>query len=115
MVSIYVDDLIFCGNDEMLLEEFKESMKQEFEMTDLGLMRFFLGVEVRQSPDGIHLCQKKYAQEVLERFKMADCNPVKNPIVPGTKLTKEGEEEEVDSTLFNSVVSERIPSEIADK
>lgn len=88
MVSIYVDDLIFSGNDESLLDEFKLSMKREFEMTDLGLMRFFLRVEVRQSQEGIHLCQKKYALEVLERFKMADCNPVKNPIVPGTKLSK---------------------------
>lgn len=65
MVSIYVDDLIFAGNDESLLEDFKQSMKQEFEMTDLGLMTFFLGVEIRQSSNGIHLCQKKYAQEVL--------------------------------------------------
>lgn len=104
MVSIYVDDLIFAGNDDSLLEEFKQSMKQEFEMTDLGLMRFFLGVEVRQTPDGIHLCQKKYAMEVLERFKMADCNSVKNPIVPGAKLSKEGGGEEADATLYKQLV-----------
>ncbi|CAA7052584.1 unnamed protein product [Microthlaspi erraticum] len=104
MVSIYVDDLIFSGNDEVMLEEFKQSMKREFEMTDLGLMRFFLGVEVRQSSDGIHLCQKKYALEVLERFKMADCNPVKNLIVPGAKLSKEGAGEEIDATLYKQLV-----------
>lgn len=104
MVSIYVDDLIFAGNDELLLEEFKLSMKQEFEMTDLGLMRFFLGVEIRQSSKGIHLCQKKYAHEVLERFEMSNCNPVKNPIVPGAKLSKEEDGEEVDGTLYKQMV-----------
>lgn len=56
IVSIYDDDLISAGNDELLLEEFKQSMMQEFEMTDLGLMRFFLGVEIRQCSKGIHLC-----------------------------------------------------------
>lgn len=104
MVSIYIDDLIFAGNDEVLLEEFKQSMKQEIEMVDLGLMRFFFGVEVHQSHSRIHLCQKKYAQQVLERFKMADCNPVKNPIVPGAKLSKESAGEEVDATLYKQLV-----------
>jgi hypothetical protein len=82
-----VDDLIFTGNDECLFREFKQSMMNEFEMTDLGEMKYFLGIEVTQSAGGIFICQKKYAQEVLERFKMDDCNPVKIPIVPGTKLT----------------------------
>lgn len=104
LVSIYVDDLIFAGNDDSLVEEFKQTMKQEFEMTDLGLMRFFLGVEIRQNSEGIHLCQKKYAQEVLERFKMVDRNSVKNPIVPGVRLSKEGGGEEVDATLYKQMV-----------
>ena len=68
-------------------------MKSEFEMTDLGKMRYFLGVEVFQNSKGIHLCQKKYANDVLNRFGMEKCNSVKNPIVPGTRLTREGGEE----------------------
>ena len=89
MVSLYVDDLIFVGNDDVMCEEFKQSMKQEFEMTNLGRMSFFLGVEVHQSMKGIHLCLKKYAKEVLERFRMWNCNPVKNPIVTGEKNLKQ--------------------------
>lgn len=79
-------------------------MKLEFDMSDLGKMKYFLGVEVHQSCEGIHLCQRKYAGEVLERFGMGGCNPVKNPIVPGTKLVKEGGEVSVNSTLFKQLI-----------
>jgi len=81
-VNLYVDDLIYTGNSKQMLEEFKNSMKMEFEMTDLGCMRYFLGVEVTQTPNGIFICQKKYANEILEKFSLANCSSVKNPIVP---------------------------------
>ncbi|CAL9005605.1 unnamed protein product, partial [Prunus brigantina] len=64
IVSLYVDDLIFTGNDELMFVEFKNSMLREFDMTDLGRMRFFLGIEVLQRSDGIYICQRKYALEV---------------------------------------------------
>jgi hypothetical protein len=99
-----VDDLIFTGNDECLFREFKQSMMNEFEMTDLGEMKYFLGIEVTQSAGGIFICQKKYAQEVLERFKMGDCNPVKIPIVPGTKLARDVEGMKIDSTYYKQMV-----------
>jgi len=86
MVCVYFDDLIYVGNDEEMCSKFKKSMKEEFEMTDLGMMRYFLGVEVSQNANGIYLCQKKYARDVMERFKMMSCNSVKNPIVPGIVL-----------------------------
>lgn len=103
VVSLYVDDLIFAGNDELLCAEFKSSMQREFEMTDMGRMKFFLGVEVGQSDEGIHICQKKYAKEVLERFNMWSCNSVKNPIVPGTVVSKEGKNG-TDATLYKQLV-----------
>jgi len=59
IVSLYVDDLIFIGNDELMLAEFKNSILREFEMTNLGRMRFFLDIEVLQRLDGIYICQKK--------------------------------------------------------
>ena len=61
LVCLYVDDLIFTRNDESLFSSFKHSMMKEFEMTDLGQMRYFLGLEVLQQSDGIFVCQKKYA------------------------------------------------------
>nr|GEU60672.1 hypothetical protein [Tanacetum cinerariifolium] len=102
-VNIYVDDLLYTGNDEGMLDEFKSSMKDEFEMTDMGKMRYFLGIEVFQSPVGIHVSQQKYAVEILTRFNMLDCNTVVNPIVPGCKLKLE-EGEPIDETLYKSLV-----------
>jgi hypothetical protein len=67
-----VDDLIFTGNDEGMFRTFKQSVMKKFEMTDLGKIKYFLGIEVTQSAGGIFICQKKYAREVLERFRMDD-------------------------------------------
>ena len=56
IVSVYVDDLIFTGNDEVMMSEFKSSMLREFDVSDLGKIRFFLGIEVLQKFDGIYIC-----------------------------------------------------------
>ena len=53
IVCLYVDDLIFIGNDVNMFDEFKQSMMNEFDMTDLGRMKYFLGIEVLQSSNGI--------------------------------------------------------------
>ncbi|GJV54631.1 putative RNA-directed DNA polymerase [Tanacetum coccineum] len=104
IVSIYVDDLIVTGTTLSLIEEFKTSMKSEFEMSDMGEMHYFLGVEVVQNEMGISICQKKYAREILARFKMEDCNGVKNPIVPGCKLVKDDHSGFVNATLYKQMV-----------
>ena len=104
LVSLYVDDLIFTGNDKSMFDEFKKSMMLEFDMSDLGKMKYFLGVEVKQCADGIFICQKRYAREVLARFDMESANAVKNPIVPGTRLSKNEGGVRVDETLFKQVV-----------
>lgn len=101
-MSLY---LIFTGNDEDMFKSFKESMKKEFDMFDLGRMKYFLGVEVVQNSDGIFICQRKYAKEVLERFGMERSNPVNNPIVPGCKLSKSGSGAmNVDATEYKQLV-----------
>ncbi|GKC06953.1 retrovirus-related pol polyprotein from transposon TNT 1-94 [Tanacetum coccineum] len=89
IVCIYVDDLIFTGNDKQMYVQFKTLMMNEFDMTDLGKVRYFLGIEVRQNEAGVFICQKRYAQGVLERFNMEKCNSVQNPIVPGCQLTRD--------------------------
>lgn len=104
IVSVYVDDLIFTGNDITMIERFKRSMKQEFEMSDLGKMKYFLGVEVVQSNAGIFINQRKYANEVLERFNMKNCNPVRTPIIPGFKLVKDDTGTGVDATTYKQMV-----------
>jgi hypothetical protein len=74
-----------------MIQDFKQSMVKEFEMTDLGLIAYFLGLEVKQCSDEIFISQAKYAAEVLKKFVMEDCCPTDNPIEYGTMLTKEGD------------------------
>ena len=108
LVCLYVDDLIFTGNDEILFSSFKHSMMKEFDMTDLGRMRYFLGLEVLQRADGIFICQIKYAQEVLERFNMAGCNVVYNPVVPGFKLVANSVGMAINNTQYMQMVGSMI-------
>lgn len=104
IVSLYVDDLIFTGSSEKMFEDFKQSMKRKFAMTDMGKMRFFLGVEVIQNDNGIFIHQKKYANDVLMRFDMSECNSVNSPIVPGNKLIKEADGKLVDATVYRQII-----------
>lgn len=85
-----MDDLIYTRNDVELYEKFKQSMQLESDRSDLGKMKYFLGVEVHQSCEGIHLCQMKYVGEILAKFGNGGYNPVKNTIVLDTKLIKNG-------------------------
>ena len=89
VVCLYVDDLIFTGNNPKLLAEFKENMSTQFEMTNLGLMSYFLGIEVKQTNEGIFISQKKYATDILKKFKMEACKPMLTPVEERLKLRKE--------------------------
>ena len=99
---LYVDDMIYTGN--MLLDEFKTTMTNEFEMTDLGLMKYFLGIEVKQSDDGIFISQQKYATDILKTFKMENHKSIDTPIEFGTKLSKQDEGYVIHSTLYKKLV-----------
>ncbi|GJZ17380.1 retrovirus-related pol polyprotein from transposon TNT 1-94 [Tanacetum coccineum] len=87
-VPLYVDDLIFIWNNKQMIKDFKELMTQEFEMTYLGMMNYFLGLEVIQGESGIFLSQEVYAKEILKNSKMVDCNRISTPMELGTKLSK---------------------------
>lgn len=73
-------------------------------MTDMGLMRYFLGLEVLQTLEGIFLSQSKYAFQILERFAMKDCKPVATLVECGVSLIKASDGKPVDSTYYKSVV-----------
>jgi len=79
-------------------------MQLEFDMTDLGKMRHFLGIEVIHNESGIFICQRQYAREVLLRFNMIESNSVRNPMVPGTILSKDDAGAPVDATKFKQAV-----------
>ena len=73
IVCLYVDDMIYYNH--LMLEEFTTFMKKEFEMTELGLMKYFLGMEVTQIDHGNFICQHKYAIDILQGFRMNKCKP----------------------------------------
>nr|KYP66220.1 Retrovirus-related Pol polyprotein from transposon TNT 1-94 [Cajanus cajan] len=104
IVCLYVDDLIFTGNNPSMFEEFKKDMTKEFEMTDMGLMAYYLGIEVKQGNEGIFITQESYAKDLLKKFKLDDANPVGTPMECGIKLSKDEEGEKVDPTLYKSLV-----------
>eukprot|EP00253_Pinus_taeda_P005715 PITA_05715 len=104
IVVLYVDDVIFTGNDDYLIENFKAVMKEEFEMTDMGLLRYFLGIEVDQNENGIFISQARYVNEVLGIFNMQECKVAITPTVMGLKLSKEDNNKEFNPSLYKSIV-----------
>jgi len=103
-VCLYVDDLIFTGSNLRMFEEFKERMIEKFEMTDLGLMSYYLGIEVKQSEEGIFLSQKNYAEAILKEFKMDRINLVATPVEYGIRYSKFDNTKKVNPTLFRRLV-----------
>lgn len=103
-VSVYVDDLIYTRDEVSMMRDFKKSMEKKFDMTDLGKMRYFLGIEVLQTSHEIHISQAKYALEVLKRFGMENCNAVCNPMVLGSKLDMDDGGECVDETFYKQII-----------
>ncbi len=80
VIVIYVDDLIITGDSHVNIFDFKKLLKQKFEMKDLGKLRYFLGIEVIQSPKGIWLLQRQYALNKLSEYGMMGCKPILNSI-----------------------------------
>lgn len=102
-VSLYVDDLLITRNNEELVRQFKEDVKQIFEMTNLGEMTYFLGMEINQKNEGMFICQTKYAKEILKKFKMDEYKSVDTPMCQKEKLSKEDETKKVDETFYKSL------------
>jgi hypothetical protein len=75
--QVYVDDIIFGSTNEDYCKEFGELMSKEFEMSMIGELTFFLGFQVKQMSEGIFISQEKYTKDLLKRFKMDDCKPIK--------------------------------------
>ncbi|KAA3467808.1 Retrovirus-related Pol polyprotein from transposon TNT 1-94 [Gossypium australe] len=104
IASLYVDDLIYTGNNGELMMKLKKSMKIEFARTDMGKMKYFLNLEATQKVDGIFVCQKKYMTDLLKGFGMSNSKLVHNPIVLATKLSKDKDRKGVDKTLYKQMV-----------
>ena len=88
VLLLYVDDLFMIGKDGLIADT-KRKLASEFEMKDLGMMHYFLGM-VWQNADGISLRQGKYAVEILKRFEMMECKDMATPMELNLKLLSDG-------------------------
>jgi len=104
IISLYVDDLLVTRSNIQQVGEFKQKMMQVFEMTDIGLMRFFLEMGIMQSKEEIFICQKKYAKEILKKFHIENCKPTTTPMNQKDKFNKEDGTTRVDEEKFRSLI-----------
>ncbi|XP_057443809.1 uncharacterized mitochondrial protein AtMg00810-like [Lotus japonicus] len=103
LVCLYVDDLLITGDSIHDIDKLKVLLKSEFEMTDLGKVAYFLGMQFHYTDKGVLLHQGKYVREVLGRFKMSDCNPSRTPAEVIQKFDSTVEER-VDATEYKQLV-----------
>ncbi|XP_068477195.1 uncharacterized protein [Phaseolus vulgaris] len=87
VVLVYVDDLVIAGNNGTAIQCFKGYLNQCFHMKDLGRLKYFLGVEVVRSPNGIFLCQRKYALDIITEVGLLGAKPATTPCEENHKLS----------------------------
>ncbi|GJS11196.1 retrovirus-related pol polyprotein from transposon TNT 1-94 [Tanacetum coccineum] len=104
LVQIYVDDIIFASTDHNACHIFSKEMSSKFQMSMMGQMSFFLGLQVSQSPRGIFINQAKYALETLKKYGMDLSDPVDTPMVDRLKLDEDLMGIPVDQTRFRGMV-----------
>ncbi|GJS73940.1 retrovirus-related pol polyprotein from transposon TNT 1-94 [Tanacetum coccineum] len=104
IVQIYVDDIIFSSTCQDMCDEFSKIMHDEFEMSMMGELNFFLRLQIKQMEDGIFFNQSKYIKEMLKKFGLEESKPMKTFMSFDTKLTKDEECESVDSTKYQGMI-----------
>ena len=104
LAGVYVDDLIITGAEEQKMEVFKAQMKKAFDMSDLSLLCFYLGVEVHQDASRIAHRQTHYAKRIPELGGMTGCNPAYTPMEERLMLSRDSTAEEVDSTHYRRLI-----------
>eukprot|EP00253_Pinus_taeda_P027311 PITA_27311 len=104
IIVVYVDDIVFGSNEESMSQNFSSVMQQEFEMSLLGELTYFLGIQVQQNKDGIFLSQTKYLKQVLKKYGMEDSKPVCTPMVTGCTLNSNDESTVVHQPTYRSMI-----------
>ncbi|GJR19298.1 putative ribonuclease H-like domain-containing protein [Tanacetum coccineum] len=110
LVQVYVDDIIFGSTKKSLCDEFEGLMHKRFQMSSMGELTFFLGLQVQQKEDGIFISQDKYVAEILKKFDFATVKTASTPIETNKALVKDEEAEVVDVHLYRSMIRSLIDS-----
>jgi histone deacetylase 1/2 len=101
---LYVDDIILTACNDALLRQLTDRLRAEFAIKDIGPLHYFLGLEVVHRADGFFLHQRKYAQDILERFGMLNCSPVATPVDTNAKLSATARSPATDASHYRFIV-----------
>nr|GEY02824.1 uncharacterized mitochondrial protein AtMg00810-like [Tanacetum cinerariifolium] len=104
LMQIYVDDIIFGATNKDLCKSFKKLMKDKFQMSSIGELTFFLGLQVKQKEDGIFINQDKYVAEILKKFGLTKGKSASTPIDTKKPLLKDPDGEDVDVHIYRSMI-----------
>ncbi|GJS76216.1 putative ribonuclease H-like domain-containing protein [Tanacetum coccineum] len=104
LVQVYVDDIIFGSTKKSWCDEFEALMKSRFQMSSMGELTFFLGLQVKQKEDGIFISQDKYVAEILKKFDFVSVKTASTPIETQKPLVKDEEASDVDVHLYRSMI-----------
>jgi hypothetical protein len=104
IVQVYVDDIVFGGSSNSLVARFADDMSREFEMSMMGELQFFLGLQIKQSKEGTFVHQAKYTKDIVLKFKMEDSTAMTTPMSTTTALDADEEGEHVDQKEYRSMI-----------
>ncbi|GJR76974.1 putative ribonuclease H-like domain-containing protein [Tanacetum coccineum] len=104
LVQVYVDDIIFGSTRNEMCTEFEKMMHKKFQMSSMGELTFFLGLQVTQKDDGIFISQDKYVDEILKKFGFSTVKIASTPMETSKPLLKDAEAEDVDVHLYRSMI-----------
>jgi hypothetical protein len=105
LVQIYVDDIIFGGSSHTLVSRFQEMMESEFQMSMMGDLTFFLGIQVKQMKQGTFVHQAKYTKDLMKKFNMAELKPVSTPMSFMASLGLDEDGKAMDQREYRSMIS----------
>ncbi|GJX72224.1 putative ribonuclease H-like domain-containing protein [Tanacetum coccineum] len=104
LVQVYVDDIIFGSTKRSWCGKFEALMKSRFQMSSMGELTFFLGLQVKQKKDGIFISHDKYVEKILKKFDFASVKTASTPIETQKPLVKDEEASDVDVHLYRSMI-----------
>ena len=105
IIEVYVDDIIFGINDDMMSQKISKDMENAFEIYLLGELTFFLGLQICQRDKGIFISQTNYITEMINKFEMEEYKPVSTRIQTNCKLREEDESKDEDQILYISMIN----------
>jgi len=104
IIQIYVDDIIFGVTNSDLCDEFSKLMRSEFEMSMIGKLNFFLGMQIKQTSNRTMIHQRKYVKELIKLFGMGSAKPMDTPISPSTRLVVDNRSSSVEEKSYRGMI-----------